>query len=385
MIFIVPRNGRAVRNLLINYIQKRLGPDVHHSMRTGSINRLFLNILLMAAGACLGAVLFLTGFEISLRSRVYYPHLVLLPGEVTPPPTRFYETNDELGWIHKRNFVETQRSESEKFSVECKINSEGFRERHSLSAPKKGRRILVLGDSMTYGFGVEENARFTDLAEKALGGGYEIVNISALGWGFDQMVLAFKHYAPLAKADLVVIAYIHNDLFRCLYAYGHWNHQKKKVFEVKTGRLVERLDGPRFVERLLRKSHALDYLYGLWFRQNQYAELSRKLADAAADFSEKNKIPVVFLQIPEARAMQPDLPPEERRRQDFASVLLDYLQAKGYKAIHPIEEMEKAGGAALYFPENQHLNAAGHAAMAEVLKNVIVETLESPERIQLRR
>lgn len=59
-------------------------------------------------------------------------------------------------------------------------NSLGFRDREL--PPKSSRyRIVVVGDSFTWGQGVEEPDRYSNLIEKALGPGYEVFNFGRPG------------------------------------------------------------------------------------------------------------------------------------------------------------------------------------------------------------
>ena len=52
------------------------------------------------------------------------------------------------------------------FTNAIAINNDGMR--YHEVGPKSGYRVAVLGDSFTWGHGVEEAQRFTDLVEKQL-------------------------------------------------------------------------------------------------------------------------------------------------------------------------------------------------------------------------
>ena len=61
-----------------------------------------------------------------------------------------------------------------------RVNNVGFRDRDV--PPKDDKyRIAVVGDSFTWGQGVEESDRFSDLIEQALGPGYEVFNFGRPG------------------------------------------------------------------------------------------------------------------------------------------------------------------------------------------------------------
>ncbi len=90
-----------------------------------------------------------------------------------------------------------------------RVNNVGFRDRDV--PPKSDKyRIAVVGDSFTWGQGVEEKDRFSDLIEQALGTGYEVFNFGRPG---DNMP---EHLDVLAQAlaiqpDFVLLQLYIND------------------------------------------------------------------------------------------------------------------------------------------------------------------------------
>ncbi len=90
-----------------------------------------------------------------------------------------------------------------------RVNNVGFRDRDV--PPKSDRyRIAVVGDSFTWGQGVEERDRFSDLIERGLGPGYEVFNFGRPG---DNMP---EHLDVLSKAlairpDFVLLQLYIND------------------------------------------------------------------------------------------------------------------------------------------------------------------------------
>lgn len=66
-------------------------------------------------------------------------------------------------------------------------NSHGFREQRELDEEDNRVRIIVLGDSMVLGEGVEETERFTNILE-ALQQSWRIDNLGMTGFGPDLML-----------------------------------------------------------------------------------------------------------------------------------------------------------------------------------------------------
>jgi len=95
-------------------------------------------------------------------------------------------------------------------------NSLGFRDReHPLRPPAPGRRIIVLGDSITRGLGIPEpEGIFTTVMESRLaaaGGGVEVLNFGVEGYNTQQEVEMLKDRGLAYRPDLVVLAYCLND------------------------------------------------------------------------------------------------------------------------------------------------------------------------------
>ncbi len=67
------------------------------------------------------------------------------------------------------------------------------------------KRVLVLGDSFTWGFGVEEGELFTSLIERESGGEAEVVNMGVSGYSTDQELLLWEQKGRLWKPDEVVV------------------------------------------------------------------------------------------------------------------------------------------------------------------------------------
>lgn len=98
-----------------------------------------------------------------------------------------------------------------------KSNSEGFR---SNNLPRKKAkhvfRIAFLGDSTTFGWGVDQNQRFSDLLEKKLNQvqdkiKFETINLGIPGYSSYHGVALFDHYALKYSPDMVILSFGAND------------------------------------------------------------------------------------------------------------------------------------------------------------------------------
>ena len=92
----------------------------------------------------------------------------------------------DLGWSHIPGSVSRHRTEE--FDVRITINSDGFR---GADWPRKNSevsRVLLLGDSEAFGWGVDNERTFASLVS-ARRGDLEVLNAGISGYGTDQELL----------------------------------------------------------------------------------------------------------------------------------------------------------------------------------------------------
>jgi GDSL-like lipase/acylhydrolase family protein len=102
-------------------------------------------------------------------------------------------------------------------NVPVTINDSGFRDRaHAKEKPPGVVRILGLGDSFMFGWGVQEDETFLKELETRLQGridrSVETINTGVPGWGLNQYYLFLKQAGMQLSPDLVVLAYFVDDL-----------------------------------------------------------------------------------------------------------------------------------------------------------------------------
>ena len=62
----------------------------------------------------------------------------------------------------------------------------------SFSKPAGTQHIVVLGDSLVWGFGVEEHELFTHVLEEKLRPGARVINLGVSGYSTDQELLLYR-------------------------------------------------------------------------------------------------------------------------------------------------------------------------------------------------
>jgi len=92
-------------------------------------------------------------------------------------------------------------------------NSHGWRDVERNYEKSDGTyRVVALGDSFTFGWGVDDGNRFTEVMER-LSPGLEVLNMGVHGYGTDQEFLVFGREGRLYRPDLVLLTIcLENDL-----------------------------------------------------------------------------------------------------------------------------------------------------------------------------
>ena len=121
-----------------------------------------------------------------------------------------YLYDSELGWRNIANWEATT------FGKKLTTNSKHLRDReYTYEKPEGWKRILVLGDSFTWGYGVANDDIFTEVLEERFeneGKQWEVLNAGVSGWGTDQEYLYYVRDGVKFTPDIVVLAfYIGND------------------------------------------------------------------------------------------------------------------------------------------------------------------------------
>lgn len=92
------------------------------------------------------------------------------------------------------------------------FNSYGHRGQAFPFAKGNKQRIVVMGDSVTEGLGVEVGQRFTDILEKSLPRDQEIINLGVCGYSLLQEFEYFKLLGEKFRPDNVLWFITYNDM-----------------------------------------------------------------------------------------------------------------------------------------------------------------------------
>ena len=124
------------------------------------------------------------------------------------------EHSSYLGYRLRTN---TSVFNNREFSTLIEPNSKHLRDtEESLRSPQ----IIVLGDSYTFGWGVNSDERFSNILGKLLN--RSVANVSMSSYGTAREFMLLRSLEPVS-ADYVVIQYIHNDYGENITYLKHTN------------------------------------------------------------------------------------------------------------------------------------------------------------------
>lgn len=129
------------------------------------------------------------------------------------------------------------------------LNNHGWRDRdREFAKPPGTYRVLVLGDSVTFGAIVPAEKVYTRLLEDRLvveGYKVEVLNMAIPGWGTDTQLEALRREGVRYQPDLVILQFTDNDLSDN-QSLGIWRKRKPILHDLDgEGRLV-RTENPEF-------------------------------------------------------------------------------------------------------------------------------------------
>lgn len=107
------------------------------------------------------------------------------------------------------------------------ISSQGLRDQeYALGRQPNTTRVLVLGDSVTFGFGVLAEESFPERLEQRLndlgdGGRYEVINAGVIGYNTIQERVRLQQVGLQFQPDVVVLTFVVNDLLDTFSIFDH--------------------------------------------------------------------------------------------------------------------------------------------------------------------
>ena len=288
--------------------------------------------------------------------------------------------------------------------VPIKTNSQGFRDdgKHTLTKPADVIRILGLGDSFTFGWGVSLEDTFLKKLEGNLEGRtglkIETINAGVPMWDLNQYYVYYREYGVQYQPDIVVLSYFFNDA--------------PDIFQESIPADTRHQKGGQHTGGVLRYSYLFNFIKS--FAHQIRRENRLKRFDHLSELAARRK----YMTKPNNDMVFDPGPDQERTSTTFITTLLKNIQSatKTHKGqlvlmyipdiaqLHypewqhinrilvsitekldipfldmtPIFESDPNPGEFYFWPKDAHATPRGHEKMAEALTTLICQALEHP-------
>jgi lysophospholipase L1-like esterase len=319
----------------------------------------------------------------------------------------FAQFDPWLGWANRPGASGLMRIVGQD-DILARINSRGLRDREiGPTGRKTGRRILCLGDSFTWGWGVGDDETYPKILEHELAG-VETVNAGVCAWGTAQELVWLEREGFRYDPDAVTVGFYLNDFAD--NASDSAGGYRRPVYALEGGRLVLKgvpIPMPRngaletvnaFVQRHLL---TLRLLAAAWqwidrgfLRTADLTPIERArlrgpgphrppaeaetgaILNEARRVCEAKGVRFLVLAIPSMCQVRPSAPLACREQDDVTYAALIHLcAAAGIDVVEPLDELRAAekGGLPVFPQSDFHWNAAGHRIAARLLARRLAE------------
>ena len=322
-----------------------------------------------------------------------------------------YEPDSLRGHRLKAEF--SGRLRSGEFDVLVRTNSRGFRGGEWCF--DSSFRILVLGDSFTFGYGVDEDDIYTAIIERSLrstGCPVMIYNAGVPGYGTIQEYSLLRELHEIVRPDMVILSYTVGSDLRDNIEYIF---RPEQGLEVRNGYLVKktlpmgsRVGIKAFLQErshlyvliqrtkatlaMRESSHLVHEPCDHFLAQNPCGDTgrgwreTRRIVKHMADFCNENGSIFLILAIPHPVQSDNGLWNKEIQRAEGSSELwsreavqehlASLARAMNCRFVNPLKRFQSVVNIGLYFPIDRHITHNGHELIAEELLQSIKDINE---------
>ncbi len=318
-------------------------------------------------------ILFFLFMEFTLRA--LYPISPQIDRDYIP--RFFFEKHDILGYKMSDNFEGYMKADE--YNSYIKINSEGLRDRE-ISGEKN--KILVLGDSFAFGWGVSNGETFSDFIENKEN--MEVINAGVGGYGTDQELLYLKNYGVKYKPKAVILTiFVGNDLSDNVNAtnltvvdgfflrnFREEERRKSHVYLFFSGRInniFKKYNNKSGYDELFDKREFYEVLAGRTQQENNEWETTLSLIEEMYDYTQENDIKLIIVNVPPKKFFPLDK--EAYSIIKSRSRLHEFTERRKIKFIDLAEEFGSEDRPEnFYYKIDGHFNKLGHEKVAEIMR-----------------
>jgi hypothetical protein len=258
-------------------------------------------------------------------------------------------------------------------------NARGLRGRRDYAAGRHPtlRRVLVLGDSFTFGDEVSDHETWCHYLQEMLPD-HQVINAGVHGYGHDQMLLMLQEEGLRYAPDLVLLGFVTMDMGRNLLTFRDFAKPRFLLdgdglrlvgTPVPTPQHVFARDWLRPRVRDLWALGALHWANHTGARARTRSETTRRLLDTIARLARSNGAAVLFAYLPVPEEIRHDAPKTWGER-----FLFDFCEGRqDLSCMTARPHFARARGRA--YKKRGHWQAAGHLTIAEAVHDFIAVKL----------
>lgn len=311
------------------------------------IKTIIFRILMVLLPFMLFVVLAEIGLRIYLSSHTFYDvEMSRYAGSL-----KIQSNNPMIGHEHRPN------STLHVMDVDVRINSDGFRDDDYLLERNNKQRIILLGDSLTFAWGVEKKDSFEHLLESRfnLVKPTEIINFGTGNYNTTQEVTLFREKGLKYRPDAVYLFYFINDAEPIPKKSRHaWlgNFRLATFFWSRVKALIAlRSPGESFK----------DYYAKLYLDDQPGWQQTRASFKELQQLCDKNGIALKVVILPELHSLTDYTFKQEHQ------LLVSYLDSLGIDNLNlaPYFSVETNPSVLWVARDDAHPNAAAHRLIAE--------------------
>jgi hypothetical protein len=295
---------------------------------------------------------------------------------------RFKSSDDN--YSRKFGFVLTADSESTEttaeYSYTSKTNSLGFRTKEIVPAGADEYRVLMLGDSMFFGVGVQEPGMVSSVLEGLGKPGLSVYNYSVTGYNTVQEMLVAKAYTEALQPNHIILGFfIANDIIPNAIAFvdeaGNYRASKKRESMIKA-KLKDSL-GVLYHSTALRIVALRVYIPRLRYQiagSDDVISRSYALLDELNGFARDRNIRFSVVILYPRDSVQGGIVQAWSGSRRAGELIYEFCQRNSIEVLDLIKYMNTAEHKEQYFfKEDGHPNEAGNAHIARVIYTDLVE------------
>ncbi len=278
-----------------------------------------------------------------------------------------------LGWALKPN-IRRLRVFGDKT---LNSNSKGIRGETEYSYEKSRRtRILILGDSFTFGDGVSDDETYAAQLQQMLPE-VEVINFGVHGYGHDQMLLYWKQEGVRYRPDILILGFIPEDAERNMIGFRdfskprfEWNGRSLRLrnVPVPTPAVVYAQEPrrSRFVDLLRILADEISVRTGRHETKKQ--ALTREILREIARTAKGAGATTVFVHLGDARSQERG--DKTAGEMAFLKVCDDLGVRCLFLRRHFQAEKDRSG---VEFRQEGHFDAAGHRLTASGIRDFLLK------------